>query len=169
MFTLYFVLFLLPFSSLLSYSVLSTMRYSRISTINIPTTHHTSTLQEHFDLISLEDIQVKWDYSVDALLSALHDLLHFAEAVGHLEEDLEEVRGEERRCCVCECVCVYLTKCECACVTECVCVTVCVCVFVGLLDRTPTTIILIFTLYQFSSLRLFLSRIPLPPPHIQTL
>jgi hypothetical protein len=107
---------------LLSYSVLSTMRYSRISTKNIPTTHHTSTLQEHFDLISLEDIQVKWDYSVDALLSALHDLLHFAEAVGHLEEDLEEVRGEERRCCVCECVCVYLTKCECACVTVCVCV-----------------------------------------------
>jgi hypothetical protein len=82
------------------------------------TQHHTSTLQEHFDLISLEDIQVKWDYSVDTLLSALHDLLHFAEAVGHLEEDLEEVRGEERRCCACEC----------AFVTECACVTVCVCV-----------------------------------------
>jgi hypothetical protein len=40
---------------------------------------------------------VKWDYSVDTLLSALQELLHFTEAVAHLEEDLEEVRGEKRR------------------------------------------------------------------------
>jgi hypothetical protein len=43
------------------------------------------------------------------------------------------------------------------------CDCVCVCVFVGLLDRTPTTIILILALYHILFMSLCLSRIPPPP------
>ena len=65
-------------------------------------------IQEHFDLISTEDIHVRWDYSVDSLLSALQDLIHFTEAVGRLEDDLEEVSGIEGRGGEVLGMCVYL-------------------------------------------------------------
>jgi hypothetical protein len=65
-------------------------------------------IQEHFDLISTEDIHVRWDYRVDSLLSALQDLIHFTEAVGRLEDDLEEVSGIEGRGGEVLGMCVYL-------------------------------------------------------------
>ena len=51
---------------------------------------------------------MRWDYSVDSLLSALQDLIHFTEAVGRLEDDLEEVSGIEGRGGEVLRMCVYL-------------------------------------------------------------